>query len=157
MGRTIRFSTSSPARGLAYHEGDAQYGRISPLRQRRGSKSDHGDGGGQEAELYARDPRGHADLAAFCCWAAGRPICMAAGNGLAVNDEDDLSRPEGVKIDGIGTTTLKIKGVKNIRKNITYSPAEDPLEAMTFIAAAVTTNSSITMKRVPAPPKSSSH
>ena len=55
----------------------------------------------------------------------------------------------GVKIDGIGTTTLRIRGVKNVRKNITFSPSEDPVEAMTFIAAAVTTNSSITIRRVP--------
>lgn len=55
----------------------------------------------------------------------------------------------GVKIDGIGTTTLRVRGVKNIRKNITYSPSEDPVEAMTFIAAAVTTNSSITIRRAP--------
>ena len=55
----------------------------------------------------------------------------------------------GVKIDGIGTTTLRIRGVKNIKRNITYSPSEDPVEAMTFIAAAVVTNSSITIKRTP--------
>ncbi len=55
----------------------------------------------------------------------------------------------GVKSDGIGTTTLRIRGVKNIRKNISYSPSEDPVEAMTFIAAAVTTNSSITINRAP--------
>lgn len=55
----------------------------------------------------------------------------------------------GVKIDGIGTTTLRVRGVKNIRKNVTYTPSEDPVEAMTFIAAAVTTNSSITIRRAP--------
>ncbi|MDO8591773.1 MAG: UDP-N-acetylglucosamine 1-carboxyvinyltransferase [bacterium] len=55
----------------------------------------------------------------------------------------------GVKIDGIGTTILRVRGVKNIRKNVTYTPSEDPVEAMTFIAAAVTTNSSITIKRAP--------
>ena len=55
----------------------------------------------------------------------------------------------GVKIDGIGTTTLRIRGVKNIKRNIIYSPSEDPVEAMTFIAAAVVTNSSITIKRTP--------
>src|SRR5690606_3191038 len=33
--------------------------------------------------------------------------------------------------------------------NVTYSPSEDPIEAMTFTAAAVVTNSSITIKRVP--------
>lgn len=55
----------------------------------------------------------------------------------------------GVEIDGIGTTTLRIKGVKDIKKNVTYAPAEDPIEAMFFTAAAVTTNSEITIERVP--------
>ena len=55
----------------------------------------------------------------------------------------------GVKIEGVGTSTLKIKGVSTIKKNITYSPAEDPIEAMCFTAAAVTTNSEITIHRVP--------
>jgi UDP-N-acetylglucosamine 1-carboxyvinyltransferase len=39
--------------------------------------------------------------------------------------------------------------VRNIKKNISYSPSEDPVEAMTFIAAAVTTDSSIKIKRAP--------
>ncbi len=55
----------------------------------------------------------------------------------------------GVEIEGIGTTTLRIKGVKDIKKNVTYAPAEDPIEAMFFTAAAVTTNSEITIERVP--------
>ena len=55
----------------------------------------------------------------------------------------------GVKIEGIGTTTLKIRGIKEARKNITFYPTEDPIESMTFIAAAVATNSKITVKRVP--------
>lgn len=55
----------------------------------------------------------------------------------------------GVKIDGIGTNTLKIKGLKQIHKNVTYYPSEDPIEAMTFISAAVTTNSQITICRAP--------
>ncbi len=56
----------------------------------------------------------------------------------------------GIKIDGIGTTTLKIKGVPQIiKKNVTYAPSEDPIEAMFFAATAVTTNSEITIKRVP--------
>lgn len=55
----------------------------------------------------------------------------------------------GVKIDGIGTSTLRVTGVGPIKKNITYAPSEDPIEAMFFVAAAVTTNSSIVVKRVP--------
>jgi UDP-N-acetylglucosamine 1-carboxyvinyltransferase len=55
----------------------------------------------------------------------------------------------GVKIDGIGTSTLRVVGVENIKKNVTYAPSEDPIEAMFFVSAAVTTNSAITVKRVP--------
>lgn len=55
----------------------------------------------------------------------------------------------GVSIEGIGSTSLRVKGVPFIKKNVTYSPAEDPIEAMFFTAAAVTTNSEITIKRVP--------
>ncbi|HUC95878.1 MAG TPA: UDP-N-acetylglucosamine 1-carboxyvinyltransferase [Candidatus Saccharimonadia bacterium] len=55
----------------------------------------------------------------------------------------------GVKINGFGTPFLTIEGVGNIKKNITYAPTEDPIEAMFFISAAITTNSSITISRVP--------
>ena len=56
----------------------------------------------------------------------------------------------GVKIEGFGSPNLKITGVSGkIRKNITFTPTEDPIEAMFFISAAVVTNSDLTVKRVP--------
>jgi UDP-N-acetylglucosamine 1-carboxyvinyltransferase len=55
----------------------------------------------------------------------------------------------GVKIEGIGTTTLKIRGVKSINKNVDYYPSEDPIEAMSLVAAGIVTDSEITVKRVP--------
>ncbi|MEK7642723.1 MAG: UDP-N-acetylglucosamine 1-carboxyvinyltransferase [Patescibacteria group bacterium] len=55
----------------------------------------------------------------------------------------------GVKIEGIGTTTLKIHGVREINKNIEYYNSEDPIESMMFISAAVTTSSKLTVKRCP--------
>jgi UDP-N-acetylglucosamine 1-carboxyvinyltransferase len=55
----------------------------------------------------------------------------------------------GVKIEGIGTTTLKIRGVRSINQNVEYYPSEDPIEAMSFIAAGVVTDSEITVKRAP--------
>ncbi len=75
-------------------------------------------------------------------------IKMASANYM-VQDLCFFLKKLGVKIEGIGTGTLKVRGVKEIKKNITYYPSEDPIEAMTFIAAAVTTNSSITVKRAP--------
>jgi UDP-N-acetylglucosamine 1-carboxyvinyltransferase len=55
----------------------------------------------------------------------------------------------GVKIEGIGTTILTIHGLKTIDKNVEYSPSEDPIEAMSLIAAGIVTDSEITIKRVP--------
>lgn len=55
----------------------------------------------------------------------------------------------GVKIEGIGTTTLKITGLKKIDKDVEYYPSEDPIEAMSLIAAGIVTNSEMTITRVP--------
>jgi UDP-N-acetylglucosamine 1-carboxyvinyltransferase len=55
----------------------------------------------------------------------------------------------GVKIDGIGTTTLKVTGLKHINKDVEYYPSEDPIEAMSLIAAGIVTDSEITITRVP--------
>jgi UDP-N-acetylglucosamine 1-carboxyvinyltransferase len=75
-------------------------------------------------------------------------IDFASANYM-VQDTAFFLQRLGVKIDGIGTSSLKVTGVPYIKKNITYAPAEDPIEAMFFISAAVTTNSKITIKRVP--------
>lgn len=55
----------------------------------------------------------------------------------------------GVKIDGIGTTTLVVHGISEISGDITGLPSEDPIESMFFIALAATTHSAITIKRCP--------
>ncbi len=55
----------------------------------------------------------------------------------------------GVKIEGVGTTTLRVTGVKNIDRDIKYTLSEDPTDSMFFLAAAIVTNSSITVTRCP--------
>ncbi len=55
----------------------------------------------------------------------------------------------GIKIEGVGTNTLIVHGVHEINKDIIYAPSEDPIEAMSFLSAAITTNSRITIKRCP--------
>jgi UDP-N-acetylglucosamine 1-carboxyvinyltransferase len=75
-------------------------------------------------------------------------IEMASAN-YAIQDVCFFLQKLGVKIEGIGSTTLRIKGLPFIKKNVTYAPAEDPIEAMFFTSAAVTTNSKITIRRVP--------
>lgn len=79
----------------------------------------------------------------------GETIIKMASANYMVQDLCFFLQRLGVKIEGVGSATLRVQGVQTIHKNITYAPAEDPVEAMTFIAAAVTTDSSITIKRAP--------
>jgi UDP-N-acetylglucosamine transferase len=76
-------------------------------------------------------------------------IIRNASPNYMVQDVCFFLKKLGVKIEGIGTTTLKITGRKYINKNIDYYPSEDPIEAMSFIAAAVVTDSEITIRRAP--------
>jgi UDP-N-acetylglucosamine 1-carboxyvinyltransferase len=55
----------------------------------------------------------------------------------------------GVKIEGIGTTTLTVHGRSEIDVDVDYAPSEDPIEAMSLLAAAIVTDSEITIRRVP--------
>ena len=55
----------------------------------------------------------------------------------------------GVEIDGIGTTTLRIRGRSFIDRDVSYDISEDPIEAMSLVTAAVVTKSEITVTRVP--------
>lgn len=55
----------------------------------------------------------------------------------------------GVKIDGIGTSTLTVHGVKDINMDVEYTNSEDPIESMMFISAAITTDSELTITRSP--------
>lgn len=75
-------------------------------------------------------------------------IDFASANYM-VQDVCYFLRKLGVKVDGIGGTTLRVQGISHIKKNVTYAPVEDPIEAMFFTSAAVTTNSKITIRRVP--------
>ena len=55
----------------------------------------------------------------------------------------------GVKIEGVGTTTLTVTGRPEINQDIEYTLAEDPTDTMFFLAAAIVTHSRITITRCP--------
>jgi UDP-N-acetylglucosamine 1-carboxyvinyltransferase len=55
----------------------------------------------------------------------------------------------GVRIDGVGSTTLTVHGRTEIDVDVDYAPSEDPIEAMSLLAAAIVTSSEITICRVP--------
>jgi len=79
----------------------------------------------------------------------GTTIIRNASPNYMVQDVCFYLQKLGVKVTGIGTTTLTITGLKAIKKNVEYYPSEDPIEAMSFIAAAVVTDSELTITRAP--------
>ena len=55
----------------------------------------------------------------------------------------------GVRIEGIGTTTLRVHGRPEIDVDVEYEGSEDPVEAMSLLTAGIVTESQITVARVP--------
>ncbi|UQN28911.1 helix-turn-helix domain-containing protein [Brachybacterium kimchii] len=79
----------------------------------------------------------------------GETIIRNASPNYMVQDLCFFLEKLGVEIEGIGTTTLRVHGKSEIRADVDYAPSEDPIEAMSLIAAAIVTKSSITVRRVP--------
>ena len=79
----------------------------------------------------------------------GTTVIRNASSNYMVQDLCVFLQQLGVQIEGLGTTTLTITGVEEINQEIEYSPSEDPIEAMSLLAAGVVTGSEITIKRVP--------
>ena len=79
----------------------------------------------------------------------GKTVIKMASANYQVQDLCFFLQKLGIKINGIGNTTLEIHGQKSINKNISYTISEDPIEAMMFLASAIVTNSKITIKRAP--------
>ena len=55
----------------------------------------------------------------------------------------------GVKLTGIGTTTLRIEGLARMESDVSYAVSEDPIEAMSLLTAAIVTDSELTVRRAP--------
>ncbi len=79
----------------------------------------------------------------------GTTVIRNASPNYMVQDLCFFLTKLGVEIDGIGTTTLTVTGVEHIDVDVDYAPSEDPIEAMSLLAAAIVTESEITIRRVP--------
>src|SRR6185503_5365731 len=75
-------------------------------------------------------------------------IKFASANYM-VQDLCVFLRHCGVKIEGVGTSTLVVHGLGEINAAVTGHPSEDPIESMFFISLAATTGSEITIERCP--------
>lgn len=75
-------------------------------------------------------------------------IKMASANYM-VQDVCYFLEKAGAKIEGIGATTLKITGVKKLNSVSDYPIMPDPIVAMTYLSAAITTKSNLTVSNCP--------
>lgn len=79
----------------------------------------------------------------------GVTVIQGASADYMVQDLCLFLQKLGVKIEGIGSPVLTVHGTAHIKKHVSFAPTEDPIEAMFFISAAATTNSRLTIRRVP--------
>jgi UDP-N-acetylglucosamine 1-carboxyvinyltransferase len=79
----------------------------------------------------------------------GTTVIRNASPNYMVQDVCFFLGKLGVVIEGIGSTTLTIHGKPRIDVDVEFYPSEDPIEAMSLLAAAVVTESAITIRRVP--------
>lgn len=79
----------------------------------------------------------------------GTSVLRYASANYQVQEVCGYLKMLGVGIEGIGTTTLSVTGLPDIKADVSYSVAEDPTDAMFFIAAAVVTHSKFTVERAP--------
>ncbi|MEU9498400.1 UDP-N-acetylglucosamine 1-carboxyvinyltransferase [Streptomyces sp. NPDC048196] len=79
----------------------------------------------------------------------GVTVIRNASSNYMVQDLCFFLEELGVRVDGIGTTTLTVHGIAHIERDVDYAPSEDPVEAMSLLAAAVVTESELTIRRVP--------
>ncbi|HRH55737.1 MAG TPA: UDP-N-acetylglucosamine 1-carboxyvinyltransferase [Candidatus Paceibacterota bacterium] len=76
-------------------------------------------------------------------------VIKYASANYQVQEVCGFLRELGVSIEGLGSTTLTITGIPEIRKDVTYAIGEDPIDSMFFIAAAIATDSSLTIRNAP--------
>jgi UDP-N-acetylglucosamine 1-carboxyvinyltransferase len=79
----------------------------------------------------------------------GKSVIKYASANYQVQEVCGFLRALGISVEGIGSTTLTVQGATVIAKNVSYSIAEDPTDAMFFIASAAVTGSAITIVAAP--------
>lgn len=79
----------------------------------------------------------------------GETVIKMASANYQVQDLCYFLKNAGARIEGIGSTTLKITGVGSLKSVKNYSIMPDPIVAMTYLAAGIVTDSTLTVCNCP--------
>jgi UDP-N-acetylglucosamine 1-carboxyvinyltransferase len=102
-----------------------------------------------EIVMYEASDSGTENVLMAAAKIPGTTIIKFASANYMVQDMCFFLEALGVKIEGIGTSTLTVHGVGEISGDFSYAPSEDPIESMFFISLAATTKSKLTVRRCP--------
>jgi UDP-N-acetylglucosamine 1-carboxyvinyltransferase len=79
----------------------------------------------------------------------GKTTIKFAASNYMVQDVCFFLETLGVKIEGIGTSTLVIYGKSEINEDAEFENSEDPIEGMMWLSAAICTKSELEIQRLP--------
>ncbi|MDO8522025.1 MAG: UDP-N-acetylglucosamine 1-carboxyvinyltransferase [bacterium] len=102
-----------------------------------------------EVAMYESSDTGTESVLMAAAKIPGKTIIKYASANYMVQDLCTFLEVCGVKVEGIGTSTLTVHGVDEINRDVVIYPSEDPIESMFFISLAATTGSELTIKRCP--------
>jgi UDP-N-acetylglucosamine 1-carboxyvinyltransferase len=108
-----------------------------------------GDKKPAEIVMYEASDTGVENVLMAAAKTPGTTTIKFASANYMVQDLCVFLETCGVKIEGIGTSTLVVHGISDISKDVIGFPSEDPIESMFFISLAATTGSEITIERCP--------
>lgn len=99
--------------------------------------------------MYESSDTGAINLLLAASKIKGESTIKFAPPNYQVQDVCFLLEKFGVKVEGVGTSTLKVYGVEKINLNVEHYNSEDPIDAMFFIASAIVTNSTLVISHAP--------
>ncbi|HEY4516437.1 MAG TPA: UDP-N-acetylglucosamine 1-carboxyvinyltransferase [Candidatus Paceibacterota bacterium] len=103
----------------------------------------------REIIMYEASDTGVENVLMAAALIPGQTVIKFASANYMVQDLCVFLRHCGVQIEGIGTPTLVVHGLREVNAEVHGHPSEDPIESMFFISLAATTGSEITVERCP--------
>ena len=102
-----------------------------------------------EFVLFESSDTGTINMLIAAAGIPGTSTIRFATPNYQVQDVCFLLEKFGIKIEGIGTSTLVVHGIEKINQTVEHSNSEDPIESMFFVTAGLMTKSTLIITHCP--------
>jgi UDP-N-acetylglucosamine 1-carboxyvinyltransferase len=103
----------------------------------------------REVVMYESSDTGAVNTLLMAALTPGTTTILFAPPNYQVQDVCFALNKMGVEVEGVGTTTLVVKGTESINMTLDLYNSEDPIESMLFLSIAAVTQSHLVIKRSP--------